>query len=155
MGAVHELANLLIDEALRGLRALADARQERPLFTGREHGDGAHGLAHTPAPDHLAGNLCERADVGLGARADRPVDDLLRHAAAERDADPRFELLAHVGDAVLVWRRERHPQGHPARDDRDFANRIRAGGEHPDERVARLVIGRALAIGWREHDPAR
>ena len=40
------------------------------------------------------------------------VDDLLGHAAAERDLDLRLELLARVGDAVGVGRRERDAERH-------------------------------------------
>ena len=105
--------------------------------------------AHPPAPDHVARDLGELLDVGLGAGADRLEHDLLRHAAAEGHVDLRLQLLERVGDAVALGRRERHPERHPARDDRHLAHRVGALGEHAHERVAGLVVGGALAIGGR------
>ena len=146
VGVLDERAHLLVDDPLGLLGGLADARQEHPLALFGEHRDRADRFAHAPAADHLARDHRQLLDVGLGAGGDLPVDDLLGYAAAQRDPDLRQQLFKRVGHAVGVGRRQRHSQGHPARDDRDLAHRVGARREHPHERVAGLVIGGALAI---------
>ena len=59
-----------------------------------------------------------------------------------------------VAVPVGLRRRERHAERLPSRDDRDLAHGVGARREHPDERVARLVVGGALAVGVRHHDLA-
>ena len=90
VGVLDDPLDLLVDELLGVLGGLADAREQRPLAVVGEHRDGADRLAHAPAADHLAGDLGELLDVGLGAGGDRAVDDLLGDAAAERDVDLRL-----------------------------------------------------------------
>ena len=108
--------------------------------------------AHPPAPDHLARDLGQLLDVGLGARRQVAVDDLLGRSAAERDLDLRAQLLLRVVEAVGVRGRERHAERHAARDDRDLAHRVGALGEHPDDRVAALVVrGAALVLVGHHH----
>ena len=91
-------------------------------------------------------------DVALGAGRLVAEDDLLGRATAERHLDQRLELGARVVEAVDVGRRERDAERLAARDDRDLAHRIGAGGEHPDERVAGLVVRGPPTIGRRHHD---
>ena len=55
---------------------------------------GADRLAHAPAADHLARDLRQLLDVGLGAGREVAEDDLLGRAAAERDLDLREQLRA-------------------------------------------------------------
>ena len=57
------------------------------------------------------------------------------------------QVLARVGDLVVIGRGERDAESGAARDDRDLAHGIGARGEHPDQRVTGLVIGRPLAVG--------
>ena len=78
---------------------------------------------------------------------DLVVDDLLGRAAAEGDLDLADELFALVAVAVGLGGREGHAEGLAAGDDRDLAHRVGALGEHPDQRVAGLVVGGALAVG--------
>ena len=77
--------------------------------------------------------------------------DLLRRAAAERDLDFRDQVLVAVAVAVRVRGRERHAERLPAGDDRDLPHRVGARGEHPHQRVARLVVGGAHAVGVGHH----
>ena len=147
--------HLLVDQPLRLLRGLARAGEERPLPVARQQRERAELVAHAPAADHLAGDLGELLDVRLGAGGDLSVDDLLRDASAERDLDLRLELLARVGDSVVVGRRERDAERLAARDDRDLADRVGLRREHPDQGVAGLVVGGALAVRGAEDDPAR
>ena len=86
---------------------------------------------------------------------DRAVDELLRDPAAERDLDPAVEVVDVVVRALGVRARDRHAQRHRARDDRDLAHRVRARRHHADDRVARLVVGRAALLLVGEDDPAR
>ena len=74
------------------------------------------------------------------------VDDLLGHAAAEGHVDLGVQVLARVGDAVGVGRRQGHAERHAARDDRDLAHRVGPGREHPHERVPGLVVGGPFAV---------
>ena len=71
------------------------------------------------------------------------------------------DLGLPVVEAVALRRGERDAEGHPARNDRHLPHRIGAFGEHPDDRVAALVVRRAAPIleGHHhlplgpEHDP--
>ena len=91
---VDDPPHLAVDQLLRGLGDLRDARQQRALGVGRDHGDRADRLAHPPAADHLARDPGQLLDVGLGARGDRAVDELLGDPAAERDLDPADQVVA-------------------------------------------------------------
>ena len=93
-------------------------------------------------------------DVALGAGRLVAEDELLRGPAAERHLDPRLELGARVVEAVDVGRGQRHAERLAARHDRDLAHRVGARGEHPDERMAGLVVRGAAAVGRRQHDLA-
>ena len=90
VGALDEPAHLLVDEPLGVLGGLADAREQRPWPSSDSTAIGPDRVAHAPAPDHLAGDLGELLDVGLGAGGDRAVHDLLGHAArrAPRGSSP-------------------------------------------------------------------
>jgi hypothetical protein len=96
----------------RGRADLVERRQERvgvePCRSAAR--DRSDFVAHSPAPDHLSGDLGQLLDVGLGAGGDLAVDDLLGHAAAERDLDLRLEVLARVRDAIAVGGRQGHPE---------------------------------------------
>ena len=59
------------------------------LARRRDHGHEPDDVRHAPAPDHLAGDVRHLLEVGLGARRDVAVDQLLGGAAAERADDPR------------------------------------------------------------------
>jgi hypothetical protein len=69
---------LVVDQLLRGRRHLGDSGKQRSGAVSWQNGDGADRLAHAPAADHLARDLRELLDVGLGAGADLAEDDLLR-----------------------------------------------------------------------------
>ncbi len=155
VGLVDDPPHLAVDQLLRGLGDLRDARQQRALRVGRDHGDRADRVAHPPAADHLARDPGELLDVGLRARGDRAVDELLGDPAAERDLDPAGQVLDVVVGALVVGARDRHAQRHRARDDRDLAHRVRARREHADDRVARLVVGGAALLLVGQDDPAR
>jgi hypothetical protein len=100
----------------------------------------------------VARDLGQLLDVRLRARGDVVEHDLLGDAPAERDVDASEQLPVLVVEAVRVRRRERHPQRHPARDDRDLSHRVGALGEHADHRVTGLVVGGAAAVCLAHHD---
>ena len=136
-GAPPRRASSSVRGDVRSLQGIgAVARQDR------DHPDR---VAHPPAADHLAHERRDLIDVALGAGRLVAEDDLLGRAPAERDLDARLELGARVVEAVDVRRRERHAERLAARDDRDLAHRIGAGGEHPDERMPGLVVRRSGA----------
>ena len=90
--------DLLVDQPLRVRRDLGRAGQQRAARLGGQHGDRADRLAHPPAAHHRAGDPGQLLDVGLRAGGDRPVDELLRDAAAERDLD-----LRRAGSPPRSW----------------------------------------------------
>ena len=106
---------------------------------------GPYRVAHARARDHPARDIGELADVLFGAGGDVAVDELLGDASAERDVDLGAQVGARVAEAVGLGRRQRDPERAAARDDRDLADGVGAGGEHPDECMAGLVVGSALA----------
>src|SRR6266508_3783723 len=106
MRRVDDPADFLVDELLRVLRHLGRTREERPAAVGWEHRERSDGVAHAPAADHLARDLGQLLDVGLGAGRRLVEHDLLGGAAAERDLDPRQQLSPLVAEAVGLRRRE-------------------------------------------------
>ena len=87
--------------------------------------------------------------------------ELLGDAPAERDLDLGEQMLLFEVEPVGVGRRESDPERLAAGDDRHLAHRVGAGRQHPDDRMAGLVVGGApavvlgdhhLALG-AEHDP--
>jgi hypothetical protein len=151
---VDDPLDLLVDERMHVGRGLARAGEQRALGGAREQRDGAESLAHAPPPHHLARDLRQMLEVRLRAGGDRAVHELLGGPATERDPDLGLEVLARVRDAVAVGRRQRHPERHPARDDRHLAHGVGVGGQHPHERVAGLVVRGALAVARAQQDPA-
>ena len=147
--------HLGVDHLLRVLGGLGGAGQQRALRVGRDHGDRPEGAAHAPASDHAAGDRGQLLDVGLGAGREVAEHDLLGDAAAEGDADPPEQVLLVVVELVEVGCREGHAERLAARDDRDLAHRVRAGGQHADDRVPGLVVGGAPAVVLGHHDLAR
>ena len=102
-------------------------------------------------PDHLPRDRGHLLDVGLRARADAVVDQLLGDASAQRHAQAGLEIRLVVVEAIRVGGRERHAERHAARDDRDLAHGVGVRAEHADQRVPRLVVGGALAVVLRHH----
>src|ERR1700682_5418540 len=68
---------------------------------GRET-DGAESGAHTPAGDHLAGQLGSLLHVVLGAGGAGSEHKLLRHAAPHRAHNARVQVLLAVAVAILL-----------------------------------------------------
>ena len=99
---VDDPPDLAVDHLLRRLGDLRDAGQQRALGVGRDHGDRPDRLAHPPAADHLARDPGQLLDVGLGAGRDRAVHELLGDPPAERDLDPRRQVLLVVVRALAV-----------------------------------------------------
>ena len=60
-----------------------------------------------------------------------------------------------VAVAIRVGRRQRDPEGAPARNDRDLAHRVGARLEHPEQRVPRLVVGRSPPLRLGDDHVAR
>jgi hypothetical protein len=66
---LDDAADLGVDE-LQGVRR-RPVRRRQPNHARRgQDGDGAHGFAHPPAADHLAGDGGDLLEVGLGPGGD-------------------------------------------------------------------------------------
>ena len=104
-------------------------------------------------PDHLAGDPGDLLEVGLGAGGDVAVDELLGRAAAERADDAAAQVVGRVAVAIGVGLWKVTPSARP----RGMIEILRTGSapglEHPEQRVPGLVVGGALALLGREHDP--
>ena len=94
-------------------------------------------------------------DVGLGAGGQVAEHDLLGAATAERDLDLGEQVALVEVEAVGVGRREGDAERLAAGDDRDLAHGVGAGGEHPDDRVAGLVVGGPAPVLLADHHAAR
>ena len=152
LGRFDDPFHFLVDALLCSLRGFGDAGKESVLRLGGEQGDRADRVAHAPTSDHLAGDLGQLLDVRLGAGCRVAVDEPFGDAAAEGDLDLRLQVALVVAEAVDRRGGEGDAERHPARDDRDLTDRVGARREHPDDRVAGLVVGGALTIGGAEHD---
>ena len=97
-------------------------------------------------PTMLRASSVTLLDVVLRAGGDVAEDELLGDAAAERDLDLAQQVGPVVAEAVGLGRRQGDAERDAARDDRDLAHRVGAGREHPDERMAGLVVGGAAAL---------
>jgi len=103
VGFVDDPTNLLVDQPL-GLRGGLGGAWEQVVAGAfaRQQRERPELVAHPPAADHLAGDLGQLLDVGLGAGGDLAVDDLLGDPTAEGDADLRLQVLSRVRDAVGI-----------------------------------------------------
>ena len=144
-------AHLRVDEGLGFGRGLGASRQERARPVARKDRNRTDRRAHPPATDHLARDLRQLLDVRLGARADLVEHDLLGRAPTESDLDLRERLRLAVVVAIGLRCGERHAERQAARDDRHLANGIGAFGEHPDDRVAALVVRGSAAVLHGHH----
>ena len=112
-----------------------------------KNGDRADLLAHAPAADHLARDLGQLLEIGLGAGASmfpKTISSAARPPSATSifARSSRSEKLKRS----VVRRRERDAERRPARDDRDLAHRVGTGSEHADEGMPALVVGGAAAV---------
>src|SRR5205823_7374750 len=96
LGPVDDAPDLGVDQLLGALRGLGYAGQERPLAVAARDRDRPDLVAHAPAADHLAGDVGELLDVGLGAGRDLVVDDPLGGPAPQRHLDAADEVAAVV-----------------------------------------------------------
>ncbi len=116
VGGVDEPAYLLVEDALGGLGDFAGAAEEGSATVGGEDPDESDGVAHPPPADHLARDRGDLVDVGFGSGADRAKHRLLRHPAAECHLDLGEQILAGVGDLVVIGRRQSDAEGGAARE---------------------------------------
>src|SRR5207253_9765076 len=75
-------------------------------------------LFHPPSPPPTYPLSLHDALPIFGSRGHVAEHDLLGHAPAQRNADPRLELHARVAHAIVVGRGEGDAQCHAAGDDR-------------------------------------
>ncbi len=109
-------------------------------------------IAHAPFADHVARKVRGALDIVAGAGSDMPEEDFFGAAAAHEDSEHGFQIFARVG--VLIVFRQLHgkPEGHAARNDGHFVNRVRSGSLRGDERVAGFVIrGVLLFLVGKNH----
>ena len=85
-------------------------------------------------------------EVVLGARGNVPEHDLFRKAAAVERLHAAHEPLLRMAVAVGFRQVHRDAERAPARNDRHLIDRIVIRDAHADDRVARLMVGRELAL---------
>src|SRR4051812_1350855 len=155
VGAVHQAPHLFVDRD-RGLLAVVAllrdlASEEHELLLGPER-QGTQALAHAPLADHAAGDVGGAADVVRGAGRELVQHDLLRRATSHEVRQHPQPVLAGEGMALVIGQIGGETQGPATRDDRDLVNAVAPRLEMRHERVARLVVARALLFGVRDHE---
>ena len=121
----------------------------------RQHRDRPDRAAHPPAPDHHARDPRQLLDVGLGAGGQVAEHDLLGDArppsatliCASRWRSSKLKRSASGAEKVT-------PSAWPRGMIETLRTGSAPGGEHPDDRVAGLVVGGPAAVLVGDHDAA-
>src|SRR5690606_10288346 len=125
-------------------RQRAAAAEELALGAGQR--DGPDRVAHPPAGHHAVGHARDLLQVVLGAGRAVAVDELLGRPPAERAHDAAAQVALGEVVAVVLWPLVGDPERLAARRDRHARDRVGAGHDEAEDRVAGLVVRDALAL---------
>src|SRR5579859_6569831 len=99
---------------------------EKRVFAGRKR-DRPELFAHTPASDHLAGQISGLLHVVFGARRAAAVDPLFGPATTHRAGDPGAEIVLAVVVAVVLGPLVSNAERLTTRHDRHAIHRVGEG----------------------------
>ena len=111
------------------------------FFAGFADGQRAHGFAHAPLADHLAGHAGDAFDVVGGAGGDIVKNDFFRHAATQQHHQIIAQEGARITVAVFFRQLHGHAQGAATRNDRNLVYRIGTGQQAGSQGVTAFVVG--------------
>src|SRR6185369_9096460 len=118
------LSDLAAEEDLLFLLAVGDRTEAR----------------HSKLAHHLASKLSCLLDIVRSAGGHVVEKNLFCDSAAHHYRDLTFQVIARVRVTIRFRQLHRHAERHPARDDRDFVNRVRVWDFYSYKRVAAFVI---------------
>ena len=156
MRGLDQLAHLVVDVAghlvaVIGLVAHGAAQERVAVFGAVAHSPELG--AHTVLGDHRAGDFGGLLDVGDRAGGGLPEHQFLGGAAAHREDQSGDHLRAGHQALVILGNRDGMPTGSAAGQDSDLVDRFDIGHRPRRQRVAALVVGGDLLLGFAD-DPA-